>query len=117
MSKRVPAPLDHRQAYRGGSLPQVIRELLDLIEAMEQLRDAIRREEGRAAAAATAGLVQAFVATFSHDDEFVREGLNFLARVRRLVHAGKFHEAEAIILAWLVRFHNVAATLAGALRK
>lgn len=98
-------------------LPQVIRELCDLIEATERLRDAVRANDRDMAADATAALVPPFIVTFGHDDEFVREVLNFLGRTRKLVLADRFQEAEALVLAWLIRMHRTAATLAGALRK
>jgi len=104
-------------ARHDAPLPQVIRELCDLIEATELLRDAIRAKNKAMAADATATLVPAFIVTFGHDDEFVREVLNFLGRARKLVLEDRYQEAEALILAWLIRFHQTAATLAGALRK
>jgi hypothetical protein len=95
---------------------QVIQQLGDLIQRAELLRDAVLAKDKHKASDAIAALLLQFIIAFGHDDDFMREVLLSLARLRKLVVANNFQDAEGLILAWLVRLRQTTVTLARALR-
>jgi hypothetical protein len=117
---RTPDPLCREPVVKDESNDdaqlQVIQHMRHLIQSAELLRSAVLAKDKQKASDAIATLLSRFIITFSHDDDFMREVLHSLAHLRKLVMTDKFHDAEALILAWLVRLRQTTVTLARALR-
>lgn len=97
--------------------PQAIREMSDLIETTELLRNAVWARDREQGFEAMASLLLQFMTTFGHDDDYVRNVLPSLGRLNELVLVGAFDEAEAHVLAWLAGLRQTSASLASALRQ
>lgn len=97
--------------------PQVMKELADLIETAELLRDAVWAKDNERSIGAIASLLLGFMTAFGHDDDFIGKALPSLKRLKELVLMEEFEEAETEVLAWLFRLRETDASLANALWK
>ena len=86
-----------------------MKEIDDLIETLEIMRDAIlARDRDKAFEAVTVCLVQ-FIHTLGHDQKFFSTMFQFLEELKNNIQQEQYDESMAHVLAWLAKLRSVRA--------